>query len=40
MLPAFWRSGSLVAVPTLTAVAGPVTGLEAADRLYSAEFLG
>jgi tRNA(Ile)-lysidine synthase len=39
-LPAFWRSGALIAVPTLTAVAGPVTGLEAADRLYSAEFLG
>jgi tRNA(Ile)-lysidine synthase len=40
MLPAFWRSGSLVAVPTLTAVAGPITGLEVAAGLYSAEFLG
>jgi tRNA(Ile)-lysidine synthase len=39
-LPAFWRSGSLIAVPTLTAVAGPIRGLEAAAGLYSAEFLG
>jgi tRNA(Ile)-lysidine synthase len=39
-LPAFWRSGSLIAVPTLTTVAGPIAGLEAAARLYSAEFLG
>jgi tRNA(Ile)-lysidine synthase len=39
-LPAFWRSGSLIAVPTLTAVTGPITGLEEAAGLYSAEFLG
>jgi len=39
-LPAFWRSGALIAVPTLTAVTGPVTGLEDAAGLYSAEFLG
>jgi hypothetical protein len=39
-LPAFWRSGALIAVPTLTAVAGPITGLEVAAGLYSAEFLG
>jgi tRNA(Ile)-lysidine synthase len=39
-LPAFWRSGSLIAVPTLTAVTGPMTGLKGTDWLYSAEFLG
>jgi tRNA(Ile)-lysidine synthase len=39
-LPAFWRSGRLIAVPTLTAVAGPITGLEGTAGLYSAEFLG
>jgi tRNA(Ile)-lysidine synthase len=39
-LPAFWRSGSLIAVPTLTAVAGPLMGLEGAAGLYSAEFIG
>lgn len=39
-LPAFWRSGSLIALPTLTALTGQIAGLEAADGLYSAEFLG
>ncbi|WP_195930611.1 tRNA lysidine(34) synthetase TilS [Hyphomicrobium album] len=38
-LPSFWRSGSLIAVPTLTAVMGPVAALEGAAGLYSAEFL-
>ncbi len=39
-LPAFWRSGSLIAVPTLTAVTGPIRAFEGAAGLYSAEFLG
>jgi tRNA(Ile)-lysidine synthase len=39
-LPAFWRSEVLIAVPTLTTLAGQINGLEAANGLYSAEFLG